>query len=102
MTKINSQNKGKKGELEFVKFLKNNNIEARRGQQYEGSSLSPDVVSSLPLHWEIKRKEKINLYEAIEKADEEKADGTIPVVAHRKNHKDWLVILKASDFMKLL
>lgn len=97
---VNSKQKGKRGELEFCTYLRERGIAARRGQQFSGSPDSPDVVSDLPVHWEIKYTEKLRIYPAIEQA---KADcgGVMPVVAHRASRKRWLAILDMDDFLRL-
>lgn len=41
--KINSRAKGKRGELEAVKFLRSLGFTARRGQQFSGGPDSADV-----------------------------------------------------------
>ena len=61
--------KGKKGELELAKFLREHGYpSARRGQQHAGGGDSPDVVCpELPgLHIENKRTERFRLYEAMD------------------------------------
>jgi len=93
-----SINKGKAGEREFANYLKSNGINAMRGQQHKGTSDSPDVISDLPFHIEVKRTEYLNHYKALEKAKSE-SDGNPPIVAHRKNNKDWVIIMYASDFI---
>ena len=90
--------KGKRGEREFSKYLVKQGINARRGQQYKGGSNSPDVISSLPYHIEVKRTEKLQLYPALEKAKDD-GDGKIPFVAHRRNNKDWVIVMYADDFI---
>lgn len=100
---MNSNQKGKRGEREFAAFLKQHGIEARRGQQFTGGGDSPDVVHSLEgIHFEVKRTETLRLWAAIEQAETDRADADIPVVAHRPNRKDWIVILYAEDFLHLL
>lgn len=78
---------------------------ARRGQQNKGTPDSPDVESSIyGIHWEVKRVEKLNLEKAVEKAVDD-AGNFIPVVAHRRNRKDWLITFRAKDlenFVKLM
>jgi hypothetical protein len=76
---------------------------ARRGQQFSGSSDSPDVVcADLPsLHFEVKTVERLNLHDAMAQAVED-ADGKIPVVAHTRNRGDWMVTMRAADWFKLL
>jgi hypothetical protein len=100
----NSRQKGKRGELEWAKFLNEKvpTANARRGQQYEGSSDSPDVVSALPFHWEVKRVQQLNLHDAVDKCRAESGYGRWPAVAHRKNDRKWVVSMDAGDFLKLV
>lgn len=99
----NSKQKGKRGELEFVHFLKKHGIDARRGQQYKGTSDSPDIISDLKhIHWEVKRTEKLQLYKYLKQATDDAGMYEIPVVAYRKNKEDWICILSAKDFLELL
>lgn len=99
----NSDQKGKVGEREFANFLKAHGIEARRGQQFSGGGDSPDVVHSLPgIHFEVKRVEKFALWDAIEQAETDRKEADIPVVAHRKNRREWVVVLYAEDFIHLM
>lgn len=53
--RINSRQKGKRGEREAAKFLQSLGIVARRGQQFSGGKDSPDVVTELEnVHIEVK------------------------------------------------
>lgn len=100
---INSRNKGKVGELELAEFLRERGFEARRGQQFHGGAGSPDVVTDIPdVHLECKRVEAGNLYTWLEQAKRDAAEGSIPVVAHRRNRKEWVAILPLDDFLKLM
>lgn len=55
MKRINSRQKGKRGEREAAAFLKSIGIEARRGQQYSGGKDSPDLITELHrVHIEVK------------------------------------------------
>lgn len=101
---VNSRRKGKDGELGWVKFLKKFGFEARRGQQYSGASGDPDVVCpGLPrIHFEVKRTETLNPYKALEQAQQDAVVGKMPVVAHRRNRKDWIVIMYADDYLEEL
>ena len=96
-----SKNKGKRGELELSHWLTKRGHPARRGQQFQGSPDSPDVIcESLPIHIECKRTEALRIYDALEQAQE---DSDLPgVVFHRRNSRDWLVVLDADDFLGLL
>ena len=73
--------------------------------QTRGGPDSPDVVCEsfpLPIHWEVKRAERLDLYEALEQARNDKPLCHYGVVAHRKNHKDWLITFRADDFLEMV
>lgn len=97
----NSRQKGKRGELEFAALLRQYGHEARRGQQFCGSPDSPDVVSDIDYHVEVKRVERLNLWAAIEQARADAGDKPW-LVAHRKNQERWVVILDAEEFLRLV
>lgn len=102
---MNSRQKGKRGELEFVHFLKDRNIKARRGQQYCGTSGDPDVVAGEPvhqIHFEVKRREAGNPYDWLQQATSDAKSGMFPVVAHKRNGKDWIVILDMDHFLQIM
>lgn len=103
--KINSRNKGKVGELEFVDFLKERGIEARRSQQYAGGGDSPDVIAGgcmAGVHIEVKRKESGNIYDWLDQACTDADLCNMPVVAHRRNGKRWVAILDMRDFVTII
>lgn len=102
---VNGCQKGKAGERELAKVLRDHGFgDARRGQQFAGGSDSPDVVvASLPgVHFECKRTEQGNPYTWLEQAARDGGLEKIPVVAHRKNKKQWIAILPLSDLLTLL
>ena len=101
---VNSRAKGVRGELEWASECSKQGFEARRGQQYSGGSESPDVVcDDLDFaHFEVKRVQALHLQDAMDKAITEAGYGRMPVVAHRKNHCDWLVTMTAEDWFKLV
>ena len=100
---MNSRSKGCRGEREFAQWLRENlGCEARRGQQFSGSPDSPDVVHSLEgIHFEVKRTERLSVYEAMEQAERDCGED-VPIVAHRRNRKEWLLIIKAEDLTRLV
>ena len=101
--KINSNRKGKVGELEFVHWLLDRGHYAERGVQYKGSSDSPDVITDLKnIHFEVKRTERLSLYEAFAQADRDAGEDKIPVVMHRRNRQPWLAIMDASHFLRMV
>lgn len=103
--KINSRNKGKCGELELVNFLKERGIDARRGQQYEGSSDSPDVIASgclKDVHLEVKRVQAGNLYNWLKQACTDCDLAKMPIVAHRRNGERWIAVMDMRDFVNIM
>ena len=98
---MNSRSKGKRGELEWRDVIRSHGYEARRGQQFSGNPDSPDVVTNLPYHFEVKRVERLNIDNAMKQAESECGDKP-PVVAHRKNGGQWMVTLLAPDFFNII
>ena len=102
MKKLNSRDKGVRGELAFADFLRSHNIEARRGQQYAGGGDSPDVVSNLTaVHFEVKNVAKGNPWGWLDQAIRD-GKGKLPIVAHKRNHKGWMAVMKMDDLIDLL
>jgi Holliday junction resolvase len=102
--RLNSRQKGASGEREFAKLLRDAGLEgARRGQQFSGSKDSPDVVCDAltGVHFEVKRVQAGNLYDWLKQAIRD-ADGKMPVVAHRKNQREWVAIVPMKDMIDLL
>ena len=98
---MNACQKGKRGEREWRDVLREHGYTARRGQQFSGSEDSPDVVSSIPIHWEVKRVEKLNLNDACSQAARD-SGGKAWAVAHRRNDCPWLVTVSAELFFSLV
>lgn len=100
---MNSKRKGKAGELEWAKYCKEQGYNCRRTQQFCGNSEeSQDVIGLDYIHQEVKRVEKLNIYEAIDQAKNDSLKSKkIPIVAHRKNRKEWLITMTADDWFKL-
>lgn len=102
MTKINSNRKGKVGELELVNLFKSYGFdEARRSQQYAGINNDADIVGMKDLHIECKRVERLNIENAIEQTKRDKREDELGVVAHRKNNKEWLVTMTFDEWIEL-
>ena len=100
----NSKRKGKVGELELARKLREYGYDTRRSVQYNGKEEEgqADLLGLPGVHIECKRTEKLSLYDAVNQAKRD-SEGTdeLPVVFHRKNHCEWLAILPLDDFMKL-
>ena len=95
-----SREKGKRGEREWAEFLRDRGFVSRRGVQFHGGLDSPDVITRDlgRVHWEVKRVEGLSLYMALDQARGDAGD-KIPVIAHRRNGKPWVVILDADLFI---
>lgn len=102
---LNSKQKGKRGELEFALALRSAGYKsARRGQQYHGGPGSADVeCEELPdVHFEVKRTEVTSLEKWMAQAVADVGDsGKTPVVAHKKNRSDWVIVMRLEDFLLL-
>ena len=98
-----SKEKGKRGEREVAKLLQEFGFAARRGQQFAGGGDSPDVVHNMEgLHIEVKFREAFSLYSSLDQAQDDMNVGEVPVVFHRKSHRQWVAILDARDFLKMM
>ena len=100
---VNGKRKGKEGELELVRKLKEYGFETRRSVQYNGKADDgqADLVGLPNIHIEAKRVERLNIYDAIAQAVHDAKDGELPTVFHRKNHSEWLVTMRLQDWMDL-
>jgi Holliday junction resolvase len=101
---INSKRKGKTGELELARKLRELGYDVRRSVQYNGKEEEgqADLLGLPGIHIECKRTEKLNLYEAVNQAkrDSEGKD-ELPVVFHRRNNCEWLAVMPLEDFIRL-
>lgn len=98
----NSRQKGKRGERELASILRSYGYrECRRGQQYCGGNGDADVVGLPGIHIEVKRREKLNLYDAIAQAVSDTAGKFLPAVFHRKNDCEWLVTMRLDDWIAI-
>lgn len=89
--RVNSSQKGKRGEREFAAHLRDLGFEARRGQQHKGGNDSPDVLCPdlAGLHFEVKfgyAKTDLDLGTALLAAAQYQATceapkGSVPIVA---------------------
>jgi hypothetical protein len=135
--RMNSREKGKRGERQWRDELRAHGFAARRGQQFAGGAESPDVVCEelAWIHFEVKAVERLNIEDSMEQARKDcgarkaergkdghltpalsprggegddgrpMADGRwqkVPVVAHKRNHRRWLVTMEAETFFRLL
>lgn len=98
-----SRQKGKRGERAWAKELTDAGWPSKRGVQYQGGPDSPDVKSQMPgVHHEVKRTERLRIWDAMHQSIDEAPEGYMPIVAFKRNRHDWLVVLRKDDFFKLV
>jgi Holliday junction resolvase len=98
---MNSRDKGARGERELANKLKEYGFDCRRGQQYCGANGDADVVGLDGVHIEVKRTERLSLYDALAQAKHDAREGEMPVVMHRKNNCEWVAIQPLADWIEL-
>ena len=98
---MNSRDKGKRGELELSRKLRELGWECRRGQQYSGANGDADVIGLPGIHIECKRVERLDMYAAMRQSVHDAKEGEAPTVMHRKDHCEWLVTMRLEDWAKL-
>ena len=103
---MNVKRKGTAGENELAELLRAEGIRAYRNDQiYRGGQGNPDVRADLEgheLHIEVKRQEKLNVTEAMHQAIRDAAEGTMPILAHRRNREKWLITMPVTVFIELM
>lgn len=54
------------------------------------------------LHVEVKRQERLQLWQWVAQADAEAPPGTVPVVAFRRSRDEWRACLSLADLLRLI
>ena len=100
---INSRQKGKRGELEMAKILRAYGYSCRRTVQYNGkeNDSKADIIGLSGIHAEIKRVEQLNINKAMLQAENDRCDGEMPAVFHRKNNERWKVTMWFDDWIRM-
>ena len=96
------QRKGADGEKELTSILRRAGYPVSWGGNKTYGAV-PDVSGLPGIHIEVKRRERLNITEAMEQAERDAdrfRDGA-PAVFHRKNKSPWLVTMKLSDWLPL-
>lgn len=100
-----SRDKGARGERMWRDVCRAEGYDAERGcQMYDRGSDIADVIGLPGLHVEVKMVERLNVRDAMAQsiADAEaEGKGNIPIVAHKKSRRPWLVTLRSEDFFRL-
>lgn len=100
-----SRDKGKRGEREFAALCKEHGYDVHRTAQFRGNTGQAGDVEGLPgIHIEVKRVEKLMLYDALDQARRDataQGKGALPIVAHRRNDCRWVIIMDADDWFEI-
>lgn len=98
----NSCRKGADGERELAALLRAEGYEIDRGGTTSFGTV-PDLSGLPEVHIEVKRREKLNIWEAMQQAIDDAArfkDGA-PALFHRRNRTPWLVTMLFTDWIRL-
>lgn len=101
---MNSKRKGNAGERELCSLLAAEGVAVRNDQRYVGGMDNPDIsleMGNRRFHVECKRAERFNAYEAMEQAIRDANGHAIPIVMHRRNRKQWLVVMNLENFIEI-
>lgn len=75
---------------------------ASMGQTGVDILLSSKAKQLFPFSCEVKNQEKLNIWDALQQAEENVEEGTFPILFFKKNRSDAYVALKADDFFKIV
>lgn len=103
--RINSRQKGARGERLWRDVLTSYGYTARRGQQFAGGTDSPDVVCDdlAPIHFEVKCVQSLNICKVMrEQAMRDAGKDKAPVIAHKRDGRPWVVSLPPELLFALL
>lgn len=108
--RINSKQKGNRGEREWAKICREHGYDCKRSQQYAGGTEeSADVVGLPYIHQEVKYGYDMTVEEirgflsqaisdAVSARDWENNELLLPIVAHKKTYGKWFVTMESIDF----
>jgi len=103
---MNSCQKGKRGERQARDVWREEGFTCRRTQQYCGNTgdASDLVIEDVPeLHVESKRVQRGNPYKWLDQAEHDAGpSGKLPVVQHKRNHRETIFILPRRTFFRML
>jgi hypothetical protein len=96
--------KGKNGELEVVALLHAHGWpDAKRSSDGRSQVERGDIADGpAGVHFEVRRRETVNVWACLEKAEREAKAGDLPVVAFRRNRSPWYAALPLDILLALL
>ncbi|MBR0355584.1 MAG: hypothetical protein IJK35_09445 [Oscillospiraceae bacterium] len=98
----NSCKKGARGEQELAGLLRAEGFDVTRGGTTSFGTV-PDLSGLPGVHIEVKRREKLNVMEAMQQAiaDTGRFKDGAPALFHRRNRAPWLVTMLFTDWIRL-
>ena len=107
LSMVNSIVKGKSEErkachaLMEVLDLPDNTI--HRSQQHSGKGDDSADITGIPgLHFEVKQRKRIDVYDALKQATRDAKFGRIPVGVVRRDHEKWVIAVYVHDLPSFL
>ena len=96
--------KGARGELEVVHLLHEHGWpDAKRTSDGRAQVERGDIADGpLDVHFEVRRRETLNIWACLAKAEAEARDGDAPVVAFRRSRSPWYAALPLDILLELL
>ena len=95
------RDKGAAGEREVAVIFRAHGFDCDRVPNSGGLRLKGDLYGELPVHVEVKRQERLQLWQWWEQASSEAGAG-LPMVAFRRNRSEWLAVVRLDDLVELL
>jgi hypothetical protein len=98
------RDKGARAELEIVHLLRAEGWpDAERSSRGVGQAELGDIRYGPPaVHFEVRRRETIQIWKSLEQAGLEARAGYLPVLAFRRNRSPWYGALELSELLALL
>lgn len=98
------RDKGARGERELarelIRVLGVQDGSIYRSVQHCGREGAGDVLGVAGVHVESKRTESLSIYKAMEQSLED-CGKNIPIVCHKRNLQQWLLVCELKDIVKL-
>lgn len=98
---MNSRAKGNRAELEVRDLFRAHGFDVDRVPNSGGLRIKGDLYGNAPLHVEVKRAEKLRLWESIAQAEAD-AEGKPAALFFRRNRSRWYACVPATYLLGLL
>jgi Holliday junction resolvase len=96
------RDKGATGEREVAAIFRAHGFDCDRVPNSGGLRLKGDLYGVLPVHVEVKRQERAQVWQWWEQAVSEAPEGVRPVLAFRRSRSEWLAVVRLDDLVGLL